>query len=1016
MQTNIEGTIYGHYGGPLSAVINHVRIVDGNNPYYGEGFSIISYVSDSGSGKGWTYDKLISPGTVVLKGLFTSPLFGIVSGTLDETELPRTLFLSFYRVDLGLPPAPDPKVEIWGPRRVSPGQTISFIVELRNDGLAEGSDYSLVTKLPEYGKFAYATEGYEFYSVADWDENDNYRPIPVVRRDISTLSAKTYLNLAAQTELFFGVTAPQRAEVYLLPKEKADEIFPVYDPQGDRGIQSISAGSLPVVYGKPSIKMYWPTTGNITQHFYEKDVIDEKTEEIIHPRHTALDIDLEIGDPVTAAADGTIIEVVHQDPAAGNYVIIDHGGGITTSYCHLDKIDGVVGQVVMGGVDVIGKGGNTGNVTPGSPTSDGAHLHFVVRVNATAGVPLSGTRVDPYEWLFNQLNVQPDLDDNSITHSTAGIDFVTARDPSVKYGPEGRVSPWQRLNYTVEYENEGEGIAFGVYFTDTLDEDLDYSTLEIGAVIDVETGTQIAPPGTYHPETRTITWFVGEVGPGQGGYAKFNINVRDDAPDGTEIINYATIYFPSVPEETRTNGIVSIVSLNQPPVVDGGPDETLDEGQLFSRIGSFVDDDIGDSWTATVDYGDGSGLQPLELDGKTFTLTHVYEDDGTYPVTVTLIDSWEASGVGTFTITVNNVAPEITEFWSDATLLSKGTEGEAVTVFAAFVDVSALDTHTAEIDWGDGTVTRGIVTESEGVGTVSASHAYTFGGIYLITITLEDDDTGTAQASTTAIITGVGVQNGQLQIIGTDGKDKVSVNLVGGKKHDGDGDHDNHKGKSKKQYIRVHASFLPKVRGGDDDEDDDDHKGKSGFRDFDANTVGNILVILCDGDDRATIAGKITISAIMDGGGGKDKLKGGGGDDILLGGAGNDKLEGGRGDDILIGGLGRDRLVGNKGDDILIGDHTAYDSDQAQGKFADIDALLAIQAEWLSDKSYAERRDNISGDDPHDDRLNNDFFFRPGVTIWDDGARDKLTGSSGKDWFILSGKDKVTDLRGGRQR
>ena len=137
--------------------------------------------------------------------------------------------------------------------------------------------------------------------------------------------------------------------------------------------------------------------------------------------------------------------------------------------------------------------------------------------------------------------------------------IILAHDPNAKYGPEGYVLAGQKLDYKVEFENEGQGIAFGVYFTDTLDTDLDATTLSIGHVYDLN-NVQIAGPGTYNPANRTITWFVGEVGSLQGGYAEYSVNVRDDAPEHTEIINYATVYFPSVPEETRTNGIVSIVS------------------------------------------------------------------------------------------------------------------------------------------------------------------------------------------------------------------------------------------------------------------------------------------------------------------------------------------------------------------------------------------------------------------------------------------------------------------------
>lgn len=108
---------------------------------------------------------------------------------------------------------------------------------------------------------------------------------------------------------------------------------------------------------------------------------------------------------------------------------------------------------------------------------------------------------------------------------TEGVHFfiselITAGDPNAKHGPRGPVSAGQKLDYKVEFENTGGGKAFGVYFTDTLDEDLDDSTLEIGQVKDVKDDSVIAPAGTYDPKTRTITWLVGEVGPGNGWICK----------------------------------------------------------------------------------------------------------------------------------------------------------------------------------------------------------------------------------------------------------------------------------------------------------------------------------------------------------------------------------------------------------------------------------------------------------------------------------------------------------------
>jgi len=62
-----------------------------------------------------------------------------------------------------------------------------------------------------------------------------------------------------------------------------------------------------------------------------------------------------------------------------------------------------------------------------------------------------------------------------------------------------------------------------VYITDTLDEDLDDSTLTI------------ENNGSYDPETRTITWFIGEITSKQKGPVYFSVNVSQNAPDKSEI-------------------------------------------------------------------------------------------------------------------------------------------------------------------------------------------------------------------------------------------------------------------------------------------------------------------------------------------------------------------------------------------------------------------------------------------------------------------------------------------------
>ena len=92
---------------------------------------------------------------------------------------------------------------------------------------------------------------------------------------------------------------------------------------------------------------------------------------------------------------------------------------------------------------------------------------------------------------------------------------------------------------------------------------------------------------------------------------------------------------------------------------------TIDEGSTAVNSGSFSDPGA-DAWTATVDYGDNTGVQTLTLNAdKTFALSHTYADSGTFTVIVTVTDDDGGSGAGSFTATVNNLPPQFTNFSTD---------------------------------------------------------------------------------------------------------------------------------------------------------------------------------------------------------------------------------------------------------------------------------------------------------------------------------------------------------------
>jgi hypothetical protein len=76
---------------------------------------------------------------------------------------------------------------------------------------------------------------------------------------------------------------------------------------------------------------------------------------------------------------------------------------------------------------------------------------------------------------------------------------------------------------------------------------------------------------------------------------------------------------------------------------------------VFNGSGNFTDEDFAtdgaNAFTATVNYGDGSGTFPLPLNGATFTLAHTYHALLTpFTITVTVTDSEGMSGTGTTTL------------------------------------------------------------------------------------------------------------------------------------------------------------------------------------------------------------------------------------------------------------------------------------------------------------------------------------------------------------------------------
>lgn len=120
------------------------------------------------------------------------------------------------------------------------------------------------------------------------------------------------------------------------------------------------------------IKFTWPcpASSRITSNFGSRTSPTEGASS----NHKGIDIGAPTGTNIVASAAGTVV-VSTYSYSAGNYVMLNHGGGVYTVYMHASKLLVSVGDTVKQG-QVIARVGSTGYST-------GPHLHFGIRVNGT---------------------------------------------------------------------------------------------------------------------------------------------------------------------------------------------------------------------------------------------------------------------------------------------------------------------------------------------------------------------------------------------------------------------------------------------------------------------------------------------------------------------------------------------------------------------------------------------------------------------------------------------------------
>jgi len=165
----------------------------------------------------------------------------------------------------------------------------------------------------------------------------------------------------------------QRIVTYLVTKENGLETGREICEQNiirEPSSEVVVKGSQVMLASRGAARVSWPCGGGIVSPFGMRG----------GRMHEGIDIGADYGDPVAAAAGGTVT-AAGWDGGYGKAVEISHGSGVVTKYAHLSTINVAVGRSVDRG-EIIGKVGSTGYST-------GPHLHFEVIIDGQQRNPVN---------------------------------------------------------------------------------------------------------------------------------------------------------------------------------------------------------------------------------------------------------------------------------------------------------------------------------------------------------------------------------------------------------------------------------------------------------------------------------------------------------------------------------------------------------------------------------------------------------------------------------------------------
>jgi len=452
-------------------------------------------------------------------------------------------------------------------------------------------------------------------------------------------------------------------------------------------------------------------------------------------------------------------------------------------------------------------------VSDGSQASTNATLSVVVSnvapanlnlslsapiINENSSTSLSGTFTDPGPLDTHTVVINWGDGNSSTVQLAAGIVSFSGVSHQYLDNPAGKPTGSYSIQVTVTDNYGGSTSANTSVQVDNVPPSnlsLTLSAATINEGSSASLSGSFVDPGTLDTHTVAISW-------GDGGTSTVNlaagvltfsgvthpyVTTPGSAASGSYTISVTVT--DNAGASTSANTSVTVDSVSPSNLQLTLSASTISEGSSTSLSGSFADPATQDTRTVAITWGDG-GTSTVNLAAGVLTfsgVTHQYVTtpgnaaSGSYTISVTVTDQDGGNTSATTSVTVNSVAPSNLQLALSASTIN---EGSSTSLSGSFADPATQDTRTVAITWGDGGTST--VNLAAGVLTFSGvTHQYVTtpgnaaSGSYTISVTVTDQDGGSANATTSVTVDSVAPSNLQLGLSAASINEGSSTSLSG---------------------------------------------------------------------------------------------------------------------------------------------------------------------------------------------------------------------------------------------